>query len=35
METDFFDIIVGVLQGDTLASYLFIVFQDPSKKEMA
>ena len=24
METDFFDIVAGVLQGDTLAQYLFI-----------
>ena len=25
METDFFDIVVGVLQGDTLAPYFFII----------
>ena len=25
-DTDFFDIIAGVLQGDTLALYLFIIF---------
>ena len=27
-ETDFFDIVSGVLQGDTLAPYLFIIFLD-------
>ena len=27
-DTNFFDIIAGVLQGDTLAPYLFILFQD-------
>ncbi len=27
-DTDFFDIVVGVLQRDTLASYLFIVWLD-------
>ena len=25
METDYFDIVAGVLQGDTLAPYLFII----------
>ena len=25
-DTDFFDIVSGVLQGDTLAHYLFIIF---------
>ena len=28
METDIFDIVAGVLQGDTLASYLFIIILD-------
>ena len=28
METDYFDIVVGVLQGHTLASYLFIICLD-------
>ena len=27
-DTDFFDIVSGVLQGDTLASYFFILFLD-------
>ena len=27
-DTDYFDIMVGVLQGDTLASYLFIICLD-------
>ena len=27
-DTDFFDIVAGVLQGDTLAPYLFIICQD-------
>ena len=27
-ETDYFDIVAGVLQGDTLASYLFIIYLD-------
>ena len=27
-ETDYFDIVAGVLQGDTLASYLFIICLD-------
>ena len=27
-DTDFFDIVVGVLQGDTLAPYLFRICQD-------
>ena len=27
-DTDYFDIVVGVLQGDTLASYLFIISLD-------
>ena len=26
--TDYFDIVAGVLQGDTLAPYLFIIFLD-------
>ena len=28
METDYFDIVAGVLQGDTLAQYLFIICLD-------
>ena len=28
VEADFFDIVVGVLQGDTLVAYLFIIDQD-------
>ena len=28
METDYFDIVVGVLQGDILAQYLFIIYLD-------
>ena len=28
METEYFDIVAGVLQGDTLAPYLFIVYLD-------
>ena len=27
-DTDFFDIVTGVLQGDTLALYLFIIYLD-------
>ena len=27
-DTDYFDIVAGVLLGDTLASYLFIICQD-------
>ncbi len=27
-DTDFFDIVTGVLRGDTLASYLFIICLD-------
>ena len=27
-DTDYFDIVAGVLQGDTLAPYLFIICQD-------
>ena len=27
-DTDFFDIVAGVLQGDILAQYLFIICQD-------
>ena len=27
-DTDYFDIVAGVLQGDTLAPYLFIVYLD-------
>ena len=27
-ETDFFDIVAGILQGDTLAPYLFIIYID-------
>ena len=26
METEYFDIVAGVLQGDTLAPYLFIIY---------
>ena len=26
--TDYFDIVAGVLQGDTLAPYLFIIYLD-------
>ena len=28
METDYFDIVAGVLQGDTLAPYLFFISLD-------
>ena len=28
METQYFDIVAGVLQGNTLAPYLFIICQD-------
>ena len=28
MDTNFFDVVAGVLQGDTLALYLFITFLD-------
>ena len=28
METDYFDIVAGVMQGDTLAPYLFIICLD-------
>ena len=28
METDYFNIVAGVLQGDTLAPYLFIICLD-------
>ena len=28
METDYFEIVAGVLQGDTLAPYLFIISLD-------
>ena len=28
METDYFDLVAGVLQGDTLAPYLFIICLD-------
>ena len=28
METDYFDIVTGVLQGDTLVPYLFIICLD-------
>ena len=28
METDFFDIVAGVLQGDTLAPYQFMIYLD-------
>ena len=28
METEYFDVVVGVLQGDTLAPYLFIICLD-------
>ena len=27
-DTDFFDIVAGVLQGDTLATYLFVICLD-------
>ena len=27
-ETEFFDIVAGALQGDTVAPYLFIIYQD-------
>ena len=27
METDFFDIVAGVLLGDTLAPYLFVYYE--------
>ena len=27
-DTDYFDIVAGVLQGDTLAPYLFILYLD-------
>ena len=27
-DTDYFDIVAGVLQGDTLATYLFIICLD-------
>ena len=27
-DTDYFDIVAGVLQGDTLALYLFIIYLD-------
>ena len=27
-DTDYFDIVAGLLQGDTLASYLFIICRD-------
>ena len=27
-DTDYFDIVAGVLQGDTLAPYLFIIYLD-------
>ena len=27
-DTDYFDIVAGVLQGETLASYLFIIYLD-------
>ena len=32
MERDFFDIVAGVLQGDTLAPYLFIICLDYMKE---
>ena len=28
METDYFDIVTGVLQGETLAPYAFIICKD-------
>ena len=28
METDFFDIVAGILQGDTYAPYLFLINLD-------
>ena len=28
MKTDYFDIVAGALQGDTLAPYLFIIYRD-------
>ena len=27
-DTEFFDIVTGVLQGDTLVPYMFIIYQD-------
>ena len=27
-DTDFFDIVTGLLQGNTLAPYLFMIWQD-------
>ena len=40
-DTDFFDIVAGVLQGVTLAPYLFVIcsnvdrFNDPPQKKTA
>ena len=34
METDYFDIVTGVLQGDALAPYLFIICLDYSLSVM-
>ena len=31
-DTEYFDIVAGVLQGDTLAPYLFMLFTNPSAR---
>ena len=33
-DTNYFDIVAGVLQGDTLASYLFIICPDSSLERL-